>query len=441
MGEEFCDRVIPIFDRSSLGSEGLVAADGITVIMSVAQNGAKAPTAFISYSWDSEAHKEWVRNLASRLRQDGVGVTLDRWATQPGDQLPKFMETSVRENDSVLIVCTPNYKVKSDARLGGVGYEGDIMTGEVFAGKDPRKFIPLLRSGDWKDATPSWLSGKYGVDLRGDPYRDVQYEDLLNTLHGTREPAPPLGVRQPLRSSVADSGQSGLSASALDLLLAAARGDGTIITFQQDAGLAVIANDKRFDEPGNPRLEARNRHDLQQLVARGFGHRESDEVFKLTQKGYELADRVALAQPGAARAPSGAEPIKIIGIIANEVGTPRLDGSRGSALYEVPFQLSAQPSPEWAELFRRVWDRPPSWSTRHRPGIGRVEGDRIILDGTTVEEVAQVHRDTLKLVVEEVNRIVAEHEVKQRGENERQSELLRGHKESVKDAAKRISFD
>jgi SEFIR domain len=30
------------------------------------------PTAFISYSWDDEAHKEWVRHLATQLRADGV---------------------------------------------------------------------------------------------------------------------------------------------------------------------------------------------------------------------------------------------------------------------------------------------------------------------------------------------------------------------------------
>jgi hypothetical protein len=157
------------------------------------------PKAFISYSWDDEPHKEWVKALAARLRSEGIDVTLDRWAVAPGDQLPRFMETAVRENDFVLIVCTPSYKLKSDGRKGGVGYEGDIMTGEVFSGKDHRKFIPVLRSGGWGDASPSWLAGRYGIDLRGDPYSEVRYEDLLDTLHGTREQAPPVG-RRPVRT-------------------------------------------------------------------------------------------------------------------------------------------------------------------------------------------------------------------------------------------------
>jgi hypothetical protein len=155
------------------------------------------PKAFISYSWDDQEHKAWVKDLAKRLLGDGVKVTLDHWAVAPGDQLPRFMETAVRENDFVLIVLTPAYKAKADGRKGGVGYEGDIMTGEVFAGKDTRKFIPILRSGTWQESSPSWLIGKYGVDLRSDPYTEDQYEDLLRTLLGTREEAPPVMPRPP----------------------------------------------------------------------------------------------------------------------------------------------------------------------------------------------------------------------------------------------------
>lgn len=151
------------------------------------------PSAFISYSWDDEPHKEWVRKLAERLRADGVNVTLDRWETVPGDQLPAFMERAIRENQFIVIICTPRYKSRSDAREGGVGYEGDIMTAEVMTQQNHRKFIPVLRSGTWPAATPSWLAGKYYLDLRGDPYSERDYEDLVRTLLGIRETAPPIG--------------------------------------------------------------------------------------------------------------------------------------------------------------------------------------------------------------------------------------------------------
>ena len=147
--------------------------------------GPRAPKAFMSYSWDGKDHEDWVRGLAAKLRGHGVEVTLDQWSLAPGDQLPQFMETAVRANDFILIVCTPRYKQKSDDRQGGVGCEGDIMTAEVLNGQNRRKFIPILREGEWKDAAPSWLAGAFYVNLRGNPYSEEMYEVLLNNLHGT----------------------------------------------------------------------------------------------------------------------------------------------------------------------------------------------------------------------------------------------------------------
>lgn len=51
------------------------------------------------------------------------------------------------------------------------------------------------------------------------------------------------------------------------------------------------------------------------------------------------------------------------------------------------------------EAFIKTWNQPPQFTTMHRPGIARVSGDRVILDGTTIEEVEKYHRDTLKLSI------------------------------------------
>ena len=150
-------------------------------------------TAFVSYSWDDEKHKSWVRELAGRLRQDGVDVKIDQWETVPGDQLTEFMERGVRDHDFVMIICTPKYKERSDSRSGGVGYEGDIMTAEVAQTGNHRKFIPILRSGTWENAAASWLKGKYYLDLRGESYGEDAYQELLQTLQGKLPTAPPVG--------------------------------------------------------------------------------------------------------------------------------------------------------------------------------------------------------------------------------------------------------
>ena len=156
------------------------------------------PTAFITHSWDDEDHKAWVKGLAARLIEDGINVVLDRWANSPGNQLTAFMERAISDNDFVLVICTPGYKQRSDERRGGVGYEGDIITSEIFYRENHEKFIPILRSGTWgdgkpTDAAPAWLRGKVYIDLSADPYSEESYRELVETLFGTRETAPPIG--------------------------------------------------------------------------------------------------------------------------------------------------------------------------------------------------------------------------------------------------------
>src|SRR5208337_2088164 len=121
--------------------------------------------------------KEWVKQLATRLRADGVDVTLDRWHAAPGDRITLFMERAVRENDFVIAVCTPKFKERSDRRSGGVGYEGDIMTAYVFTGDNEKKFIPVLRCGKWTESAPDWLLGRAFIDLSSDPYSESAYKE------------------------------------------------------------------------------------------------------------------------------------------------------------------------------------------------------------------------------------------------------------------------
>jgi hypothetical protein len=152
----------------------------------------KMPNAFISYSWDDEKHKSWVKELATRLRGDGVDVTLDQWHLNYNDELVKFMEQSIATADFVLIICTTNYKNKADNRLGGVGIEASIITSQACIQNNFHKFIPVLREGEWLQAAPIWLTGRYYADLREISY-SKRYYDILATIHNIKEQAPPIG--------------------------------------------------------------------------------------------------------------------------------------------------------------------------------------------------------------------------------------------------------
>jgi tetratricopeptide (TPR) repeat protein len=153
-----------------------------------------APRVFLSYSWDEEQHQSWVKDLAFRMRtQDGLDVTLDRWAAQPGDELTLFMEKSVRESRFIVLICTPGYKAKFDGRYGGVGYEARNIAGQIMTGLATRKIIPVHRSGLWTEAAPTVVTGDFRVNFTDDPYLESEYRVLIDMLHGRREVAPPIG--------------------------------------------------------------------------------------------------------------------------------------------------------------------------------------------------------------------------------------------------------
>ena len=150
---------------------------------------------FISYSWDDEAHKGWVLELATKLRtQEGVDVILDQWHLELGARTPAFMEDAVRNSSVVLVVCTEGYKRRFDTRTGGAGYEGHIITGEIIGEVGRNKFIPVLRRGDWKIAIPTALVGVLGVDLRID--EPAQYQALVGRLRGENR-IPPISRSAP----------------------------------------------------------------------------------------------------------------------------------------------------------------------------------------------------------------------------------------------------
>lgn len=160
-----------------------------------------SPSVFISYSWDSDDHKLWVRELGERLVMNGVQVKLDQWDLVPGDSLTHFMESQIEACDFVLVICTPNYAKKSTARSGGVGYEQQIISGSLASGVERRKFIPLVRDGEMKAgpelAIPPHFQGILAIDIRGPNGLDNQLESLLRAIFKVPAIAAPALGRPP----------------------------------------------------------------------------------------------------------------------------------------------------------------------------------------------------------------------------------------------------
>lgn len=159
-----------------------------------AENEARPPRVFISYSHDTPAHKQWVGELAGKLVKKGVDVILDQWDLGLGDDVPKFMEKSVSEADRVLMICTETYVRKADDGKGGVGYEAMIVTGELVKDLGTAKFIPIVRQDNGQEKLPKCVSTRFWANLSDDQNFDEQCEGLLRELHNApRLPKPALG--------------------------------------------------------------------------------------------------------------------------------------------------------------------------------------------------------------------------------------------------------
>lgn len=160
------------------------------------------PTVFISYTWDSDTHKQWVLELATRLRGSGVEVILDRWHLNIGMDRLRFMEQAVAQSERVLLIGTANFATKASQRKGGVGWEASVITAELADDLSQAKFIPILREGEFSSSFPSWLKSRIGADLRGDPYSKDAFNTLLQELHDEALAPPPVGPKPSFSTSV-----------------------------------------------------------------------------------------------------------------------------------------------------------------------------------------------------------------------------------------------
>ena len=151
----------------------------------------RAVKVFISYSWDSREHKQWVRKLSDDLNRAGIDTILDVKDMDVGDPIPEFMEKLINDCDFVLAVLTPNYKLKADKRLGGVGDESNIITADIHEKHNHRRYKTILASGTWEESNPTWARGKLGVDMSSEDVYEEGLERIIEScMRGRAKPKP-----------------------------------------------------------------------------------------------------------------------------------------------------------------------------------------------------------------------------------------------------------
>jgi len=163
------------------------------------------PKVFLSYSWDSEYHQNWVKNLTNRLRENGIDATCDLYEMNPGKDNLKVMEEQIATSEFVLLICTPNFGNKANNRKGGVGYESQIISAELYEELNSYKkvkFICILRSGKPEKSIPRYLKSRYYLDFRNKQIIEENFKKLIYRLYQqSYYKKPPIGAPPPFKNT------------------------------------------------------------------------------------------------------------------------------------------------------------------------------------------------------------------------------------------------
>lgn len=152
---------------------------------------------FISYSHDSQPHRDFVRGIANKLRQDGLECVIDQYINGfPPEGWLRWMENEVEAADFVLLVCTETYlrRYRGNENNGGRGvtFEGVVISQMLYdAYYRNTKFVPVLpKSGDFSHV-PLPLKSYTAYTL------PTEYDNLYRYLSKQPEHlAPPLGSKR-----------------------------------------------------------------------------------------------------------------------------------------------------------------------------------------------------------------------------------------------------
>ncbi|WP_295393187.1 TIR domain-containing protein [uncultured Thiodictyon sp.] len=146
-----------------------------------------APRVFVSYSHDSDAHRERVLALSERLRGDGIATELDQYVNgAPPEGWPRWMLDGLDASDRVLLICTPTYYRRfrgheAPGKGKGVDWEGAIVTQAIYDARSrTTRFIPVLFDPGAAGSIPEPVRGHTHYCLTSEAaYRDL-YDALLD---------------------------------------------------------------------------------------------------------------------------------------------------------------------------------------------------------------------------------------------------------------------
>jgi len=175
------------------------------------------PKLFISYSWSSPEHEQWVLNLATELREAGIDVIYDKWDLKEGHDAFVFMEKMVTDPEiqKVVIISDRIYAEKADRRSGGVGTEAQIISPEIYEKEKQDKFVAIVaeRDENGNEYLPTYYKSRIYIDLSDSDLYATNFEQLLRWVYDKPLYVKPKIGKKPLFLSETNTIHLGTSAS------------------------------------------------------------------------------------------------------------------------------------------------------------------------------------------------------------------------------------
>ncbi|WIX92527.1 SEFIR domain-containing protein [Amycolatopsis sp. DG1A-15b] len=162
----------------------------------------KPPRVFVTYSHDSEQHKESVLRFCTFLRAEaGIDLHLDRWYENVRRDWSVWAIRQLTEADFILVVASPGYRRKADgwaddADGRGAQFEGAIIRDNLTRNlpAETARVLPVVLPGRNADEIPAFLHAATSSQYTVSSFTHAGAAELLAVLRGVaRHPMPPRG--------------------------------------------------------------------------------------------------------------------------------------------------------------------------------------------------------------------------------------------------------
>jgi len=141
---------------------------------------------FLSFSWQSPEHLEWIRELSEELVRHNIDCIVSPKDLYAGEEITRFMEESVVRSPICIAVCSSSYTEKANKRDKGVGYEISVLTNEILNGRQRFTIIPVIKDNPAKKMPDCFGSVKY-IDMEGQNWRTEPLLKLVTAVKRASE--------------------------------------------------------------------------------------------------------------------------------------------------------------------------------------------------------------------------------------------------------------